>query len=339
LNNPYLRKGANRVYFVGEELMPRHTMLFSLTFLLISGPLALAADTADRKSVDRAIHQTIAAMQDSYNRGDTKSLAACWTSDGEFVGPNGERIVGREKIEAAFQEFLKKHPNTKLQLGIAAWHPVTDDVAMADLLSQMTPVPEGVESEPVSNAVFVQRDGHWLIGSMHEMAGNEPGYRLHLKKLQWLVGEWAEDGGEASTALTHSACDWNVSGSYLIRRFSIHRKTGEMLDGTEVIGWDPREHRIRSWTFNSDGSFGESTWTREGDRWNIAHTGTLPKGGDLSVTYVVTPVDADTITVASKDRRVNGQPQPALPEVKLKRLSAKIAPKTPAIEPPKKVLP
>ena len=160
-----------------------------------------------------------------------------------------------------------------------------------------------------------------------------------MKTLQWLLGEWAQDGGQTGDVSVRSACDWNASSNYLIRKFSVARKNGVVLNGTEIIGWDPREHRIRSWTFNSDGSFGESIWTRDGKRWIIDHAGTLPNGGDLSVTYVVTPVDADTITVASKDRRVDGQSQPALPEVKLKRQPILTEKKSESIEPPKKVLP
>jgi uncharacterized protein (TIGR02246 family) len=319
--------------------MPRHAAILSVLILLLTGPIALAAEKTDDKSLESEMRQTLAALQDSFNRGDAKSLAACWTSEGEFVGPSGQRIVGREKIEGAFREFLAKHPNAKLRLGIAAWHRVADDVALVDLQSEMTPVPEDLESEPVSRAVFVQRDGHWLIGNMHETAGSGPGHRLHLKKLQWLVGEWAEDGNDGDGVSVRSACDWNASGSYLIRKFSVDRKNGPALDGTEVIGWDPRGHRIRSWTFNSDGSFGESTWTRDGDRWVIAHTGALPDGGDLSVTYVVTPVDADTITIALKDRRINGEMQSALPEVKLKRQPMPQSPESNPIEPPKQVLP
>ena len=112
--------------------------------------------------------------------------------------------------------------------------------------------------------------------------------------------------------------------------------------GTEVIGWDPRLHRIRSWTFDSDGGFGESTWTHDGRRWIIAYTGTLANGDDVSAVHVVTPVDADTMTVQSKDRMIDGQRQPDLPEVTLKRRPGQDETKSKAGEPanpPRHVLP
>ena len=115
-----------------------------------------------------------------------------------------------------------------------------------------------------------------------------------------------------------------------------------MRAGTEVIGWDPRTHRIRSWTFDSDGSFGESVWTRDGNRWIVKYAGTLADGSDVSVTYLITPVDANTVTVQSKDHLVNGEEQPDLPEVKLTRCPAPTEPKSPPSEPskpPRHVLP
>jgi uncharacterized protein (TIGR02246 family) len=278
-------------------------------------------------------------MQNSFNRGDAKALAACWATDGEFIGPDNQRIIGRDKIEAAFQDFLKKHPKSKLWLGIAGMHPVTDDVIVVDLFSDMTPIPDGLDSEPISSAVLVRHNDQWLIGSIHETAGCSPSYRVHLKKLQWLIGHWTEDGKKSPNIAVQSDCDWNTSGAYLIRKFSVTGPSGKVVDGTEIVGWDPREHRIHSWTFKSDGSFGQSIWTQDGDRWTVAHTGTLPNGGDIAVTYIVTPVNDDTMTVASKDRRINGESQPALPEVTLKRSSTKVAPQTPSLEPPKHVLP
>lgn len=189
--------------------------------------------------------------------------------------------------------------------------------------------------------MLVKRDGHWLIGSMHESLGREPSPYLRLKCLEWMVGDWAAEATGDAGISVESKCDWTANESYLIRKFTVERKNGVVRSGTEVIGWDPRLRRIRSWTFDSDGGFGESTWTHDGRRWTIAYTGTLANGGDVSSVHVVTPVDADTLTIQSKDRMIDGQRQPDLPEVKLKRFSqgeTKSKAAEPA-NPPRHVLP
>ncbi len=318
--------------------MQRHVFR-SLAIVLLAGSFAASAEKSDDKALEKEVRQAITAVQDCFNRGDAKALATCWTADGEFVGPRGEEIAGREKIEAAFAAFMKANANAKLQLGITSIRRLAEDVVLVNLLSEMTPAPEGVESEPVSTVVLVRRDGSWLVADMHESVGAAPGNRVYLKRLQWLVGHWAEAEGESALVSVHCSCDWNASGNYLIRKFSAVRKSGVELNGTEIIAWDPCERRIRSWTFNSDGSFGESVWTRDGDRWIIKHTGALPNGGDMSVTYYVTPVGADTMKIASKDRLIDGNTQPELPEVTMKRQAAAEKAASPSAEPATKVLP
>lgn len=298
--------------------MQRRTIFLSV-FAISLASIAWAAEKPGADPHEAEIGKTVSALEEAFNRGDAKALAACWTSDGEFIGPRGQRIVGHEQIEAAFRDFLAAHPNSKLRLGVASLRLLADNVALADLLTEMTPMPEGVESEPISTMVLVKHDGHWLIGSMHEAQSSESSHYFCLKDLKWMVGDWVADAANESDVSTRSSCDWTANGSYLIRKFATDWKQGTLVAGTEVIGWDPRAHRIRSWTFDSDGSFGESVWTRDGDCWIVRYTGVLADGGDVSVTHVVTLVDADHLTVQSKDRLRNGEKQPDLPEFKLKR--------------------
>ncbi len=319
--------------------MPRYCAILFLGLALGFAPCCRAAEQTVDTPTEVEIRQAVAALQDNFNRGDPKALAARWMPDGEFIGPAGHRIVGREQIETAFDDYFAAHKDSKLQLGITSWRLLTDDVALVDLMTELTPVPEGLPSEPVSTLTLVRRDGRWMIGSMYEMLTMVPAHRLHLKKLQWLVGEWMEEHDDSPGVTLRTTCDWNSSGQYLIRKFLTKGEQGETLSGTEVIGWDPRNHRIRSWTFEPDGGFGESTWTRDGEQWVIDHRGTLTNGGDLSVTYRVTPMDADTLKVEAGDRLVNGEKQPALPEVTLKRRPAKNKTELAPIELPKQVLP
>jgi len=322
--------------------MLRRLAILPMIVLLAVVSSARTAEQTSAKSPEAEIRKAIAAVEESFNRGDAKGLAACWAADGEFIGPQGHRITGRPDIAAAFSEFLTAQKTSKLRLGVASWRLVADNVATVDLLAEMTPPPEGVEAEPVSTAVLVRRDGQWLIASMRETPSGEPSHHVRLKCLEWLVGDWAAESTGASGISVRSTCDWTANGSYLIRKFTVEVQKGSVRSGTEVIGWDPRLHRIRSWTFASDGGLGESTWTRDGEHWMVVYTGTQADGGDVSAVHVVTPAEGDTLIVRSKDRVVNGEKQPDLPEVKLKRRAArdeaKPKPSEPA-NPPRQVLP
>jgi uncharacterized protein (TIGR02246 family) len=291
-----------------------------------------ADPTADKTPA--AVHKTLTALEDCFSRGDAKGLAALWQPDGDFAGPQGERIAGREKIAAAFQAFFAAHKSCKLQFGVVAMRMVTAEVATVDAIAKMTPAPEGLDGEPRTTIVLVLHDGRWLIDSVRESAGGAPSHYGHLKDLAWMVGDWAcKTDGPAGVSV-QSSCDWTHTGSFLIRKFS----SGDM-GGTEVIGWDPRGHRIRSWIFESDGGFGECVWTGEGDHWTVKYKGVLADGNDVSATRVLTRVDDKTQTFASTDRTINGHKRPDIAKITLKRSSVQETKPTEPAKAPQHVLP
>ena len=86
--------------------------------------------------------------------------------------------------------------------------------------------------------------------------------------------------------------------------------------------------------FDSDGGFGENQWVHDGKRWLVQYSGTLADGSAVSATHVLTRRDADTLTLESKDRTVDGQAQPDIAPVTIKRQAAAAGAAKPA-EPPK----
>jgi uncharacterized protein (TIGR02246 family) len=300
--------------------------------------VAWAAEPNAAKPQD-PIRASITAIEKCFNSGDAKGLAELWKPDGCFTGPQGECIAGRKNIEAAFQTFFAAHKNSKLRLAVVDMRPITNDVAVVDAIADMTPAPEGVEGEPRSTILLVLRDGRWLIDSIRETVGAAPSHFGRLKELGWMVGDWTGTVAGSSDATMHSTCDWTAKGSYLIRKFSISGKNGHALSGTEVIGWDPRAHRICSWIFESDGGFGQSEWTRDGDHWTVKYNGVLADGGDISATHVLTLVDANTLKLQSTARLVNGEKRPDVAEITIKRRPAKDSSKAETTKPPKQLLP
>jgi uncharacterized protein (TIGR02246 family) len=323
--------------------MQRLLCAVSIAAFFVTTGIGFAEDTrTPLQKAEPEIRKLLTELEESFNRRDAKGLAACWTPHGDFVGQNGERVEGSDNIEKGFRESFAARKDSRLQILIMSVRVISDGVALVDAIAAVKPQATITTGEPAFQLVLVKRDDHWLIETARDTISRVSRQPQQLKELEWMVGDWAEEGARKSAVSVHGACDWAIGGSYLIRKFSAEGKNGLVRGGTEVIGWDPRTHRIRSWMFDSDGSFGESVWTRDGDRWIVKHAGTLADGSDASVTHIVTPVGADTVTVQSKDHVVNGEKQPDLPEVKLKRRpaqdEAKAKPSEPA-KPPRRVLP
>jgi hypothetical protein len=102
------------------------------------------------------------------------------------------------------------------------------------------------------------------------------------------------------------------------------------LEGTQVIGWDPIAGQIRSWTFDSEGGFGEGRWIQDGSRWLIKTSFVLATGERASAVNVITYVDPDTFRWQSIGREIAGELQPDVSEVTVVRKKAESTESEPA---------
>ena len=224
---------------------------------------------------------------------------------GEFIGPRGTRAEGREDLEKQFQDaFSARKTASKLKLHVNHVRLVNDGLALVEAVAEVKPAVV-VDGAPVAAFVLIKQKGRWLIESARETVVHAPAQTNHLKDLDWLVGDWSSETSPAGITL-HSTCGRTAEQAFLIRKFQVEGKAAFLHGGTEVIGWDPRTSRIRSWVFDSDGGFGENVWVQDGNRWLIKYSGTLADGSEASATHIVTKVDGDTLTLQSRDRVVNG---------------------------------
>lgn len=140
-----------------------------------------------------------------------------------------------------------------------------------------------------------------------------------LDELAWMIGAWMAEDGERSVSVE---CTWTKHGHFMVKRFSVKEAEEVLMEGMQIIGWDPAAQRIRSWTYDSEGGFGQGHWTRDGDSWLVKKTFTLATGEKASAVNVLTKIDDQTASWESVNREVNGEILPNQPEVTLQKLEA-----------------
>jgi hypothetical protein len=173
--------------------------------------------------------------------------------------------------------------------------------------------------ESVFSAILVHQDGKWVIESAEESPLPRPATPEDaLSDLEWLVGHWVDDGEDARV---DTSIQWSQDRAFLLRSFVVQTAEGATQRGTQVIGWDPRSQEIRSWTFNSDGSFSDATWSKNGEDWLIKSSQTLADGQAASGTYVLTRVNDDSISLQLIGHEIEGQPQPSGEPVTVTRVA------------------
>ena len=236
---------------------------------------AKPAGGGERKADEQALRQLIDAFTKAYNAGDAKALAAMFTTDGEIVELSGDTIHGREAIEQFFAAEFEEHPQTKMEDQVESIRFLGPIAAVEEGVTIITPEPgEPAESGHYA-VIYVKQDGKWLIASDRDLPDDEATAKSELDQLAWLEGTWVDESAEG---MVKTRYQWVDNHHFLLGEFTVHIAGKPALSGTQRIGWDPLVKKIRAWVFDSEGGFGESYWTREGQQWMVKLTGVCATG-------------------------------------------------------------
>jgi uncharacterized protein (TIGR02246 family) len=161
--------------------------------------LAGAARADDQATMEAAIGKAVQSYVVAFNQGDAKALAALWGPEAVYTNPlSGEQVVGREAIEQQFAAIFAEVKGVKLEATTDAIQFVSPNVAVEHGTAKVIrPDQEPEESE--YTAVYVKRDGQWLLDRVTEE--ELPVVTSHyeqLKDLEWMVGSWVDQDDEAT---------------------------------------------------------------------------------------------------------------------------------------------
>jgi uncharacterized protein (TIGR02246 family) len=283
-----------------------------------------AADTKKPgdKSDEDAIRAAVESYVAAYNRGDAKAVAAHWRESAEWTSPSGQRFQGRPAIEKEMETMFAENKGVHIEVINPSIRFVSPDVAVEEGTVRVIRSAEAPD-DATYLAIHVKADGKWKLDSVHETSAPEvPAASSQLQELAWLVGEWIDDSPEATV---EANVTWTKNKAFLTYGFKASVPGVDDLEGTQVIGWDPAAGTIRSWMFDSDGGFGEGTWSKKDNDWIIKFNQILPDGGKASATNIYTLVDGNTFTWKSVGRKLDGEFLPNVEEVKMVRKTASSA--------------
>ena len=169
------------------------------------------------------------------------------------------------------------------------------------------------------STLYVREDGAWRIALLKEW-DEDPAEPTGLDALAWLVGTWDAGSDDRRVETTY---EWAAGKKFLVARFKVSGKGGEAeSSGVQVIGVDPAYETIRGWLFESDGGIGESSWSWDGERWEIESSATLADGTESKAVNFVRRTGPDAFTWQSVDRVEEGERQPDIGPVKVTRRAA-----------------
>jgi uncharacterized protein (TIGR02246 family) len=309
--------------------MWRFTQLGVCAVVMMLSVSSVSADTVATQpsSTVGAAHRDAAAVEhalhiyaQTFNKHDAAATAALWSPTGAYeTQDTGQRLEGREAIQADLADLFRKSPGIQLSIHVDRVHFILPVAARVNGRA-IVKVPDEDPQQTCFSAILTQREEQWWL-DIAEEAESVPIAMVGaaLKDLEWLVGSWRDQSDDIRV---DTRIEWAPGGSFLIWAYTIHIKDQDTpQEGTQVIGWDPRSKQLLSWTFESDGSFGVGAWSRNGDEWLARLTYTSATGELATATQVISKINNNQFKAQMVGLEVDGVPMPALEPVTVVRVS------------------
>lgn len=283
--------------------------------VLASAAFAQApADTSPEKA---AVIANDRAYEAAYAKADFKALVDFFADDADYTTAEGRTYSGRAEIEAAIRRGLMANRGSKLAINVETVRVLGPESVLEKGTTTMTSKGGETNNEQYT-VIHVKKDGKWKINQLIESPSPALTPRDRLSELAWLIGDW-EEADKSTDLSVRSLYAWSRGGSFLTRSITVKHSGEVTLEGWQIIGWDPIEERLRSWTFDGEGGFADGYITREGDRWLLRETGVTPDGNRTSADSTITKLTNDRFTWESTNRTLDGDPRPNIGRIEIDR--------------------
>jgi uncharacterized protein (TIGR02246 family) len=280
---------------------------------------ALRAEEAAKIPPEEAAARANAkAYEAAYAKGDVAAMAAFFADDADYTDESGRTYRGRDAIAESIRSGLQSNRGGRLEIAVESVKLIGPEIAVEK--GTTTSIGKaGERSRSVYTAIHVERDGKWKMVQLIESPAPDVTPGEQLSDLAWLVGVW-EEADDSSGLKIRSEVTWARGGNFLTRNISVKRDGATVMEGWQIIGWDPVEGVIRSWIFDGEGGFGEGRWTGAGNRWLIRETGFNPEGGRLAAEHTLGRVGDDQFSWESNNRTLDGDPLPGIAKALARRV-------------------
>ncbi len=135
---------------------------------------SFAGQPRDPAADEAAIRKADEAYVKAFNKHDAKALADAWSPEAVYLNRvTGDEVVGRAAIAEQFTAVFKDQPEIKLDLNVQSIQFVSPNVAVEQGIAK-TLAPKAEPEEEEYSAVFVRREGQWLLDRVTERPRRPP---------------------------------------------------------------------------------------------------------------------------------------------------------------------
>jgi uncharacterized protein (TIGR02246 family) len=299
---------------------PVHRMKATLVVAILAAScgMCLAEESGSASPEWAAVTANARAYEAAFEKGDVKALTDFFSEEAEYTTDDGRNFSGSKEIESAVRAAMTENKGAKLSINVATVKVLAPEVVLEKGSTRVTSK-TGESTSALYTIIHVKKGDKWKISQLIETPLPDVTPHDRVSELAWLIGEW-EDVDKSNDLTVRSQFTWARGENFISRNMTVKRAAKVILEGWQVIGWDPVEERVHSWTFDAEGGFSEGLWTRDGDRWLVRESGVNPAGGRITADNTISKLSADRFSWQSSSRTLDGEPQPGIDRIEIARV-------------------
>jgi uncharacterized protein (TIGR02246 family) len=260
--------------------------------------------SADSSDVESAIRDRSGTIVAAFDKGDADAIGGLFLPEGEMINEEGTVYRGRDEIVALMKDYFSRFPGSTLMMNVESVRGIGGGLAIEDGSRSIATKDGQSRADLRYSTVWSKSGENWMIASVREIADDAPpSAHSLLESLDWLVGEWVNEGDDAVVKVTYR---WSEDGNYLLGDFDVHSSGRSSGKSSQRIGWDPVHRSIRSWIFDSDGGFSDGRWIPTETGWIIRSSAVLPDGQTGLAHVHITPLSLERFTIKGTNRLIGG---------------------------------
>ena len=251
--------------------------------------------------------KAIKQLTDALNAGNPDAVAGVFLTDGELIDDSGTVHLGHEEIKALVKAFQETYPGSKTDAQVESVRAVAGLV-----LVDGTRVITGKDGSSLSvirfATIWKKTDAGLKLASLRDVSeALPPTPHEALEGLAWIVGEWINESGDNKVSINYR---WDDNGNFIVGDINITSGEQVIMKSFQRIAWDASQGKYRSWTFDSDGGFGEGVWNATPTGLVLQNSAVGPDGLRGTATVKLVSDSKDRFTVQGIHRMSEGMEAP-----------------------------
>ena len=266
-----------------------------------------ASSTSLDASTFQELMEQASGLVAAFNHSDVAAIEATFLPDGELVDEQGNLHQGTEEIRALAKSYFERFPGSTTEMEIQSVRRTGPVYVLEGIRVNKTK--DGSNRASIRFlSIWTKVEDRFKIASLRDFPEpTVPSPNEMLQSLAWLIGDWINEGADGRVKMNY---EWSTDKNFILGEYVVFRDGKEASKSSIRIAWDASQNRFRSWTFDSDGSFGESHWIEGDGMWIIQSEAVATDGTRGSARIELVPEGKDRFIFRGMDRTVDGVSEP-----------------------------